>query len=243
VDVERVQERILVRLLLAIKSCQRDQQTFCHQAIRETWGAHLPPGVDLRFFMGGSSMPLMEADEVYLPVDDGYWELTPKTRGICKYTVDCHYDYVYLCDTDTYLDVPKMLASDFQKYDFSGGHLCFGEHGAELGKPYPRQVSPRGSVCDPFYAYMSGGVGFFLSIKAAFEVSITTYYHHSEDVWVGQVLGPLIEKGILRGGVFKDFETHAVWHLNCGYYGGGHTNRISPAEAIKRHHESIRSRE
>jgi Galactosyltransferase len=226
-----------MRLLLAVKSCQRDQQSFCHQAIRDTWGKNLPDGVDLRFFMGGTSMPLMEADEVYFPVDDGYWELTPKTKGICKYTVDCHYDYVYLCDTDTYLVVPHLLESAFQKYDFSGGHLCYGEHGAELGKAYPRWVSPRGGVADPFYAYMSGGVGFFLSKKAAEAVATTSYYHHSEDVWVGQVLGPMIASGEIKAGVLKDFEGYAAWHLNCGYYGGGHTNRLSAAEAIKKHHD------
>lgn len=228
-----------MRLLLAVKSCQRDQQTFCHQAIRDTWAKDLPPGVDVRFFMGGNDPPLMEADEVHLTVDDGYWELTPKTRGICAYAVLHDYDFVYPCDTDTYLVPARMLASNFRNFDFSGGHLCYGEHGAELGKPYPKWVSPRGGVADPFYAYMSGGVGFFMSHKAAREVAVTKYYHHSEDVWVGQVLGPLIENGYLTGGVLKGFEHYAAWHLNCGYYGGGHANRLSPAEAIRKKHAEV----
>jgi hypothetical protein len=230
-----------LRLLLAVKSCRRDQQTGCHEAIRETWGANLPEGVDVRFFMGGEGPILMDADEVLLPVPDDYWTLTPKTKGICAYTVEHGYGFVYLCDTDTYLVPRRMLESGFWSYDFSGGHLCHGEHGQELGKPYPKWVSPQGGVADPFYAYMSGGVGMFLSKRAADIVSLSTYYHHSEDVWVGQVLGPFIQSGLFRGAVLKDFEGYAAWHLNCGYYGGGHAERLSPAEAVRRKHNELRT--
>jgi hypothetical protein len=229
-----------VKLLLAVKSCRRDQQTGCHEAIRETYAANLPEGVDVRFFMGGEGPILMEADEVLLPVPDDYWTLTPKTKAICRYAVMNEYDFTYTCDTDTYLIPSRMLESEFAKYDFSGGHLCHGEHGQELGKPYPGWTSPQGGVADPFYAYMSGGVGMFLSHKAAEMVATTEYYHHSEDVWVGQVLGPFIQNGELTGAVLKNFEYYAAWHLNCGYYGGGHAERLSPAEAIRRKHNEPR---
>ena len=225
-----------MKILFAIKSCQRDQQTGCHQAIRDTWGK----GYDVRFFVGGGD-GWFDKDEVHLPgLDDGYWELTPKTKAICAYTVEHNYDFVYLCDTDTYLHVPTLLDSGFERYDFSGGHLCHGEYGCQLGKPYPRWVSPRGGVCDPFYAYMSGGVGFFLSKRSAKVIAETAYYHHSEDVWVGQVLGPFIERGDLTAGVLKGLEGSGAWHLNCGFYGGGHTSRLSPAEAIRRKHDELR---
>jgi hypothetical protein len=230
-----------LRLLLAVKSCRRDQQIGCHEAIRETWGANLPEGVDVRFFMGGEGPILMEADEVLLLVPDDYWTLTPKTRGIFQYTVQHGYDFVYSCDTDTYLVPSRMLESDFEKYDFSGGHLCHGEHGQELGKPYPAWTSPQGQTAEPFYSYMSGGVGMFLSHKACNYIENTSYYHHSEDVWVGQVVGPLIEEGILTGAVLKNFEGYAAWHLNCGYYGGGHAERLSPAEAVRRKHNELRT--
>jgi len=229
-----------LKLLLAVKSCRRDQQTGCHEAIRETWGSNLPPGVDVRFFMGGEGHILMEADEVLLPVPDDYWTLTPKTKHICRHTVAHGYDFVYTCDTDTYLVPKRMLESEFAKYDFSGGHLCYGEHGKVLGVPYPAWVSPQGGVADPFYAYMSGGVGSFLSKIAAQIAWTTEYYHHSEDVWVGQVLGPFIQSGELTGAVLPNFEGYAAWHLNCGYYGGGHAERLSPAEAVRRKHHELR---
>ena len=226
-----------MKLLLAVKSCRRDMQVGCHVAIRETWGANLPEGVDVRFFMGGDGPILMEADELLLPVPDDYWTLTPKTKGICAYTVEHGYDYVYPCDTDTYLIPSRMLESDFAHYDFSGGHLCHGEHGKVLGVPYPKWVSPLGGIADPFYAYMSGGVGQFISRKAAQVLATTDYYHHSEDVWVGQVLGPFIERNEMTGAVLVNFEGYAAWHLNCGFYGGGHKDRLSPAEAVRRKHE------
>ena len=81
----------------------------------------------------------------------------------------------------------------------------------------------------------------FLSKRAADIVSLSTYYHHSEDVWVGQVLGPFIQSGLFRGAVLKDFEGYAAWHLNCGYYGGGHAERLSPAEAVRRKHNELRT--
>src|SRR5215469_6598908 len=133
-----------MRLLIAVKSCRRDQQTGCHEAIRETWGNGLPEGVDVRFFMGGEGPIWMDVDETLLNVPDDYWTLTPKTKGICAFTVEKNYDFVYFCDTDTYLVPERMLQSDFRSYDFSGGHLCHGEHGNVLGKPYPRWVSNQG---------------------------------------------------------------------------------------------------
>lgn len=225
-----------MKLLLAVKSCRRDQQTGCHEAIRETWGKDLPEGVDVRFFMGGEGHIWMDKDEVLLPVPDDYWTLTPKTKGICEYAVQNNYDHVYTCDTDTYLVPRRMLDSGFDEFDYSGGHLCHGEHGKQLGVPYPGWTSPQGGVADPFYAYMSGGVGSFVSAKAARILALTKYYHHSEDVWVGQVLGPFIQQGALTGAVLTNFEHYAAWHLNCGYYGGGHAERLSPAEAVRRKH-------
>jgi hypothetical protein len=229
-----------MKILIGVKSCQRDKTEGCHQAIRETWGKNLPESVDVRFFMGGVETPTLETDEVCLPVDDGYWELTPKTRGIANYAVKENYDFVYLCDTDTYLIVPKLLETPFASFDFSGGHLC-NRNSEEniLGKHYPKWVTDRGGVADPFYVYLSGGVGFFLSRKAANEVATTSYYHHSEDVWVGQVLGPLIGDGLMSGGILDGVEGSSAWHLCCGFYGGGHQQRLSPADAIRQKHQEL----
>jgi hypothetical protein len=228
-----------VRLLIAVKSCQRDKATGCHQAIRETWGKDLPEGVEVRFFVGGDQAPPLEPDEVHLPVDDGYWELTPKTRGIAGYTVKEKYDFVYLCDTDTYLIVSKLLQTPFTEFDFSGGVAAGPTYEKIFGKHYPRWVTDRGGVADPFYIYLSGGVGFFLSKRAAQEVATTPYHHHSEDVWVGQVVGPFIEKGTLKGGVLSGVEYNSAWHLGCGFYGGGHEQRLSPADAVRKKHREV----
>jgi hypothetical protein len=271
-----------MRILLAVKSCQRDMRDGAHQAIRDTWAKDLPPGVDVRFFIGGGQPFSLEEDEAWLFVDDGYWELTHKTRGICAYMCNQNYDFVYLCDTDTYLIPSKMLESGFEDYDFSGSWVCGGswvcapenqvpegvipnsetrlqgwsskqivldylskcklfrqetlekmEPVILFGKPYPAHTDDRGGIVDPFYCYLSGGVGFFLSAKAAHEVAFTRYYHFSEDIWVGQVLGPFMEKGLLKGGVLKGGFSE---HLCCGFYGGGHSNRLSPAEAIRKRH-------
>lgn len=230
-----------MRIAIFVKSCQRDRLAGFHTAIRETWGKNLPGNVDLLFIVGGETYEdgLLN-DELYFPVDDGYWELQPKVKSAAKYTVDNNYDFAYLCDTDSYLIVNKLLQSGFEKYDFSGGHLC-GRHGGEnqFGVRYPPYKDRFDKTFDCFYIYLSGGVGFFLSNRACRDLVETEMYFHSEDVWCGQVLGPKIESGDRTAAFLPFVEHHSAWHLNCGYYGGGHKERLNAGDAVRRKHKEL----
>ena len=227
-----------MKILIAVKSCQLDMNRGCHEAIRRTWGNNLPEGVDVRFFIGGNDTSI-QSDEVHLSVDDSYWELTPKTKGIAAYTIRNDYNFVYYCDTDTYLIIPKLLDSSFKNFDFSGGHLCSTSPEQVFGQAYGPLRTERGGLISRTYVYLSGGVGFFVSNKAAHALANTLYHFHSEDVWVGQVLGPFIASGELRAGLLHGIEGHCAWHLNCGYYGGGNRERLSPMDAITRKHGEL----
>ena len=238
------------RLLIAVKSCQKDKQDGAHQAIRETWGKVLPEGVDLLFFVGGDTAPTLDSDERYVPVPDGYWELHPKMLAIVAYAVREDYDFVNLCDTDTYLILSKMIASGFDSYDYSGAPL--NPKDGVFGKAYPGvETDYNGFVVSPFYVYLSGGHGTILSRKAAGIVAAAPRVpNNSEDLMLGQILGPFIRDGQLRATVLPNYAEHIqnsdashggpiAWHLNCGFYGGGHKQRLKPADAVRRKHQEI----
>src|SRR5277367_5778409 len=114
-----------MRLLVAIKSCQRDKVSGCHQAIRDTWGKDFPADVDVRFFVGGSEISLL-ADEVLVPVIDDLVNLPLKVREIAKYAIDKNYDFAYICDVDTFVIPKRLLASGFENYDYLGRFMIDG---------------------------------------------------------------------------------------------------------------------
>jgi hypothetical protein len=99
---------------------------------------------------------------------DGFKNLPMKMFNILK-----HYeqeDYIFKCDTDTYVALDRLLAYPYKEHDYAGYEWkCF---------PHP---------------YASGGAGYWLSNEA-----IKVLLQHppsadlsmpAEDYWVGQVLG------------------------------------------------------
>lgn len=235
----------MFRLAICVKSCQRDKLTGCHQAIRDTWGKDLPAGVDLLFFMGGDKPPAdLLPDERFLPVDDGYWTSTPKMLAIVKYAVWKDYDFSLLCDTDTYLDIPGLMASGFDQYDYSGllsgGRAMQGKPAWIFGQAYKGKNSDHsGFLIEPSYAYMSGGHGYILSKRAAKVVAtLKTKIEEGEDIMVGWVLGPFFN-GEFTAKDLPNFKEIA-FHLGCGYYGGNRRGeRLDPAAAVRKKHEEM----
>ena len=104
-----------MRVLIAIPSCARDRGS--HQLIRDTWAKHSP--VDVRFFLGrGNDRP--EWDEVMLDCPDDFDNLPRKVQLICRWASDQGYDFTFKCDTDSYISIPRLLASGYEKYHYSG---------------------------------------------------------------------------------------------------------------------------
>jgi hypothetical protein len=241
-----------VRLLIAVKSCQRDLRDGVHQAIRETWGKVLPTGVDLLFFVGGEQPTALAIDERHVVAPDGYWELHPKMLAILDYARQEKYDFVDLCDTDTYLVITKLMSSGFDSYDYSGAPV--NPKNGVFGKAYPAMKTDYNNfVVNPLYAYISGGHGAILS-KRAIEIIATSSrgIWNSEDLIIGQILAPFIRDGKLTAKELPDFANHIVhpdnshggpvaWHLGCGYYGGGRRNeqRLDVGESLRKKHQMM----
>src|SRR5208282_981749 len=86
----------------------------------------------------------LEPDELALNAPDGYMYLTHKVKEAFRWAVAHNYDYVFRCDTDTFINIPRLLASWFEKFDYMG---------RQLGVP---KVN----------GYCYGGPGFFVNRKA-----------------------------------------------------------------------------
>jgi hypothetical protein len=154
-----------MRLLVAISSCQAYENSGLNAPLRETWLKDLTRlGIDYKFFHGRGATP--KDDVVLVDCDDGYWDLTSKTKLKIKWSLDNGYDYVFMCFPDTYVCASRLLTSGFEQFDYFG---CVHQH-------------PGGSP------YCQGGPGYFLSRKACEVLDKKESNYPNEDCWVGDQL-------------------------------------------------------
>lgn len=146
-----------MNILIAIESCHAHRPQ--NQLIRNTWlsGRTVP----YRFFLGqGPGEP--KGDEVFLPCGDDYASLPFKTQEIMRWALSEGYDFVFKCDTDTYVCVPRLLVSGFEPHDYVG---CF----ATCKSCIPTDSGHcqcSSETGQRFYSYASGGAGYWLSARA-----------------------------------------------------------------------------
>jgi len=206
-----------MRILTAVKSCYADLEKGCHDTILQTWGAGIP---DLRFFIGCSKPTWGKTwyqgfhvfsnsndKTIDLDVADDYDHLPHKTKRIAEWSLEQGYDFIFLCDVDTFLVPSKLFKTNFQNFDYSGR---FGtEH--PIGKTF-RFKDGRNQTHLKCHPWASGGFGYFLSRKAMAIVSETTPTLWAEDMYVGDTLGPKIQSGDVTAADLKNFENEASWH-------------------------------
>lgn len=197
-----------MKLLIAVKSCMRDWMAGHHEVIRKTWGQDAYPLADLQFFYGDGAGWMLgsDFDEQHLQVPDNYLSLPYKTKAICSWSLIREYDYTFLCDTDTYTIPSKLVRSGFEKYDYSGR---FGRQPAVGTTFHYRDQYGDYPLCHP---WASGGVGYFLSKKAAEVIAINTPNVWAEDMFVGQCIGPHVQAGTLTASDIP-IECESAWHF------------------------------
>jgi Galactosyltransferase len=182
----------MTKLMICVKSCQRDLKLGFHDVIRSTWGKDAKAlGIDVRFFVGAEAIPY-QSDEVHVKSADDYNALPYKTRDICRWANGKMVDYIFLCDTDTFLVPKKMLMCGFEKYDYVG------KISQPVNKPFRYEHTGREGQKEHHehcYPWASGGYGYFLSRKAFKEVAFEHPMSQCEDLWVGQVVGKMAAEG------------------------------------------------
>ena len=214
-----------MRLLIAVKSCRQDLERGCHQAIRDTWGKDaVALGADVVFFTGDwvPACPVKQ-DEAILNCKDDYDSLPFKTREICRYAVARSYDYVFLCDTDTFVIPERLLKSGFELYDY------YGVIRLEVGKTFAYDAVDRQGKhwpLDKCYPWASGGIGYFLSKRATYIISHIEPDIWAEDLWVGQVMGEQQARGQLAIADARNFNLFVSWHFPQMLYGESYDPEI-----------------
>ena len=181
------------KMLIAVKSCQRDMERGDHQVIRGTWGKDArAAGIDVKFFVGQRLQNdrtgiRYEPDEILLSVKDDYANLPFKTREMCARMSGKKINGLFLCDTDTFIDVKSLIRSGVENYDYAG----YFRESTEGTFPYDA-IDRDGNRehHDSIYNWASGGLGYFLSAFAANAVADAYPSSWAEDLWVGQVIGP-----------------------------------------------------
>ncbi len=210
-------------LLIAVKSCVRDREAGHHETIRQTWGKDLD--ADIKFFMGGSSE--LRRDEIVIetpdPAYDDYDHLPYKTQDIAWFSVSQGYDYTFLCDTDTFLIPRKLLACGYQNWDYSGR---FGSSPA-IGTTFSFKDG-RGYTNPNCHPWASGGLGYFLSQKAARIIGDADPVSWAEDLSVGQILGPRIQSGEITAKDIPDFDAGISWHYPAHWLGWDKDAKLAP---------------
>jgi len=165
-----------VKVLVAVLSCAKhlNRNTAC----LETWAsnAYLAPAPErgifaalpLPFGKNGSHVSLGLFTGKDLETGDEYVDLPAKIKSLCDFAIDDDFDWLFKCDSDTFVWLDRLLASGFEQFDYIGW---------------------AGGVVEPAQEYASGGAGYWLSRKA-FEIVAKAPLTSDtcEDRWVGRVL-------------------------------------------------------
>jgi hypothetical protein len=108
-------DKNLSRPLIAITSCVHNRKY--HDLVRSTWLKD--QDVEYRFVLGqGNGSPT--GDEIVFDVGDGMGDLQDKVVASFSWALKNGYDYIFKADIDTFIHVPRLLASGFEKSEWSG---------------------------------------------------------------------------------------------------------------------------
>lgn len=143
----------MAKLLIAIMSCQKNRATQ-QRAVFETWVRDVSAGIDVCVFEGGhDGTARRSGHRVQLPCDDSYAALAVKMHEFLSFALrEFEFDFIFKCDDDTYVHLPRLLRSGFEAYDYFGG--------APSGNAWKKAP------------YAQGGA-YFISRKAAMRVAET----------------------------------------------------------------------
>lgn len=126
-----------MRLLIGVTNCHKaiypeilnraepPTNASCADAARATWiETANQSSVDVKFFYGRPPAGTLTRrnfwDEVFLDVDDSYDGLTEKVTAMVAWAWEHGYDYFMKVDVDSYVNIPKLLASEFFEWDYAG---------------------------------------------------------------------------------------------------------------------------
>lgn len=149
-----------MRPIILITSCNRDRWNGWQHSAEMSWYAEWHGLVDCKFVIG-RGCEYSQPYELVVDEKDEYADVPAKNQAARKWALDHQYDYMFHACVDTWIHVPRLLSSEY------GNNPCTGFlYG---GNP-------------------SGGLGYWLSAKAAHALLLAPPAPVPEDVWVGHSL-------------------------------------------------------
>lgn len=162
-----------MKTIILIVSCRDDADSGKNDVVRETWLRQWPDLIPHKFILGRGCQKTHD-DELVFDVFDGFLnpEVEPmegtsgKIQAALAWAVNQGYSHMFICFPDTYVHVPRLLASKYWKGHYIGNFLGHSNR---------------------FYA--KGGAGYWLSAWCAEKlVAAGKPNHPSDDVWIGRWL-------------------------------------------------------
>lgn len=149
-----------MRPLIAVESCHRDRHLQKTQ-LETCFSRWTDYPVELRFFIGRPEDEVRSPLEVFLDVSDDYYSLPFKTQAMLRWARENEFTNIFKCDTDTYVDVKRLLESGFERHAYVGCH---------------------------FKGYIHGGPGYWLDADSADKVVAEPVHGWAEDSFVWETL-------------------------------------------------------
>lgn len=113
-----------MKIFIAVISCERDKTH--HEQARRTWLSNSE--VDYKFILGRECHKQYD-DELIVDAGDSLLDLIHKVRRVISYALENDYDYLFKCDIDTYVYIPRLLKSGFEQHEWSGYGEPYGGSG------------------------------------------------------------------------------------------------------------------
>jgi hypothetical protein len=184
-----------MRLLVLIKSSSEARDSGKHSGVRALW-THYRTVVTPRFFIqtpankshksGG-----MKSDETEIEPMAGDTDAV-FTRNIFQWAKSKLFDYVFVQDINSIIDPQSILNTRYDRADYTGRFSW------PLGEQQGHEYSYKGTsgFIPNAFPYALGGFGYFLSYDAVSGLSERIPALPYSDLWVGQVIGEHVAKGL-----------------------------------------------
>lgn len=148
--------------VILVMSCERDRRNGRQQAAEATWMQEWADLIDFHILLGRGNANEDFPTEWVVDAPDDYNGVVYKyTQGRVR-ALACGYTHIFHACVDTWINVPRLLASGFENHDYTG-YRCDEGHG-------------------------SGGMGYWCSaraVKVLLNAPVTGDY---EDRWAGAAL-------------------------------------------------------
>lgn len=199
-------------------------------ACRETWMQSLDGRNAAAVFVIGKpdiDKPELFGDELRLPCPDTYDALPQKTRLFCKWATEhAEFDYLFKCDDDTYVHVPRLL--EFPPGpDYVGGRMAGRAH-ASGGAGY--MLSPKAAGIIAEQMTDEHGVEDKLVFKHLKDAGIDVTYDRRFKAWEGALNEPSPDNDIITGHYCTP---DVMQRLHAGFGGSGLVWRWRPDDPRK----------